>query len=326
MSMTPSTPNYDTVQESLTTLGLNPETRPIPVYNFRVSLTVFSIIVILGALLGYGQPLLGLVVTGIAWLLLAAELIQPVLAKVKPGLSQNLAVTIPARSKEFQKVVIVVPSGGQAVLPATALSEHLYYGLGLVLGLAAVLIQLAGLQNGAAILPSALLPVVGLLILAGLPEAKERKHAPINGAALTELVAMLFKARPATTTVSLLFAGSASLNSGTLELVQSLKKGPELTYVIVLGSAAGPELQLVLSEGLLHLPADPFLKETLVEVAVQKGIPLLQKNSAELSRALPLKTRKYRTITLLLPETDHEAATGRNLRELLAGFIRQIEG
>ncbi|TCL62180.1 hypothetical protein EDC14_102730 [Hydrogenispora ethanolica] len=313
------------IQESLTALGLNPETHRIPVYSYRISILVFTAVAVLGVLAGYAQPFGGLALTGIAWLLLAAELVRPVLARVKTGSSQNLSVTIPARSKEFQKVVIVVPSGGQGVLPATGLSEHVYYLVTLGLGLAVLLAHWLNLRGAVALLPLAFIPMAGLLLLALLPETRERKHSPINSAALTELVAMLFKARPATTTVSLLFSGSASLNSGLLELVRSLKGGPELTYVITLGSAAGQDLQLLLSEGWLRLPADPFVKETFEEVAAQKGITLLQKNSGEFSRALPLKTRKYRTATLLLPETEQGTATGKNLRELLAGFIRRIE-
>lgn len=311
--------SLDPVHQTLSSHGLTPEYQPIAVYDFRTSLLVFIIAGLLAALL----PAAGLWIAGIAWLLLAREVVSPLLAKVKSIPSQNLTVTIPARSKEFQRVVIIIPAGGPDLLPAAgSLRETAYWGTQLLLGLAAVICHALKLPLGP-VCSLAPLAVMAVLTLLGKPAPTGREF---DGMILAELAAILSKARPATTAVVFRFTGAGSLNSGILDLPKQLKTGPELTYIVNLAETDGPSLRLLESEGPFGLKADLFMRETLTEVAAEKGIELSAVRSRAISRVLPLKFKKYPTVTLQCPKDSGNASTARNFRELLAGFIRRIEG
>ncbi len=311
--------SLETVDQTLSSQGLTPEYEPIPVYEFRTSLLVFISAGLLAVLL----PGAGLWIAGIAWLLLAREIVSPLLARVKPGQSQNLTVTIPARSKEFQRVVIIIPAGGSNLLPAAGfLPETAYWATQLLLGLAAVICHALKLPLGPA---CSLAPLAAMAVLTLLGKRAPAERG-FDGMILTELAAILSKARPATTSVVFRFTGTGSLNSGILDLPKQLKTGPELTYIVNLAETDDQALQLLDSEGPFGLKADLFMRETLTEAASEKGIELATIRSSAISRVLPLKFKKYPTVTLRYPKASGNAVTARNFRELLAGFIRRIEG
>lgn len=311
----------DLIAENLKELGLQPEKQPIAVYRYQTSLYLFAGIGIVAAILGLLQPLLGFLLTAVALFFLTREIVRPVLARVKPTAAQNLSVTIPARSKEFQKTIVIVPLAEPNVLPSSGLSENTLYWLTLGLGTLTLISQLLKAPLGS------LVPIVLLLAIAYRLSMSKATVPPVDSASVVELAAVLSKARPATTTVTLLFTGSSALNSGLLPLVQSLKGSPELTYVVNLTSTATTNPQLIAVEGPTSYRADEFLEETLVEVAGQKEIALDIIKSRPFSKSIPLKAGKYRTITLALPQPQNPADPGatKNLRELLVGLIRQIE-
>jgi hypothetical protein len=280
--------------------------------------------------LGYNSANAGLVVTGIAWILLAAEIVQPTLSRLGAGKSSNLVLEIPARSKEFQKVVIIAPAGEQELFPeSNRFPSLIYWILQLFLGLDVVLFQVLKIWLTLPMLAfCSILPVVVMLIIAFLPRkvTSGTTETTLSASVLPELASLLMKARPATTSVMLLFTGSSSLNSGIVDLPKTLKKGPELTYVINLTESASDNFEILVTEGPLALPADPFLLDTFEEVAVQKGLTLKKIKSGTLSGVLPLKFQKIRTATIAVPcITETDSATIKNFRELLAGLIRQIE-
>ncbi len=311
----------DLIAENLKDLGLQPETQPIAVYHYQTSLYLFAGIGLVAAIIGWLQPLFGFLLTAVAFFFLTREFVRPFLARVKSTAAQNLSVTIPARSKEFQKTVVIIPLAEPNVLPSNGLSENTLYWLTLGLGMLTLISQLLKAPLGS------LVPAGLLLIIAYRLSMAKVAVPPVDSASVVELAAVLTKARPATTTVTLLFTGSSALNSGLLPLVQSLKGSPELTYVVNLMSTAAPNPQLVASEGPISYRADAFLQETLVAVAGQKGIALDITKSRPFSKSIPLKAGKYRTITLALPQSQNPADPGatKNLRELLVGLIRQIE-
>jgi hypothetical protein len=301
-------------------------TKKIPVFHFSLSIMIFIIGSLLAIGLSFLHPFSGLILETILLLLFITELDHPILAKLKPSEAENLLLTIPARSKETQRLIITTNFTTDDFTARPPQLENrifmcLIYGLGFITFLLLACTVFFKLHL---FLFMALLAILGIIILNLL--AKENHHTAglANSAILLELGSILLKARPSTTSVTLFFSGANSLNSGTLEIPKLLKGGPELNYVVNLVDWADKRINLITTDGLL-LPqqSDPLLVEILMEVAKEKMIPIQAIKFSDISPVYSLKFNKQKAISVTNPLGLPESA--KNLRELLSGLIRKLE-
>jgi len=303
-------------------LNLKAVTGRIKVFHFQSSLLSFGLGSLITILVGIHLPLLGLILQAILWLLLLREFKQPALARLMPGETKNIAVTIPARSKEVQKIILTVPFDTSAFMPTPlGLKPQLYWGLILFLGSAVLGLQLSGILLGfPPLLFWSLLPLL-LLVVSGVLPKKQRVPSGLVGcSALLECASILTRFRPSITTVILYFTGAQALNSGVQKL-PGLFKGDSPTYGLNLSPQDRPEIEIITREGFLPQSGSPLLKELLTEVAAEKSIPIKCITTSEVTPSYPFLAKKLDVISLGIPTKE----TNENLRELIVGFIRKIE-
>lgn len=303
-------------------LNLEAVTEPIKVFHFKNSLLAFGLGSLIGFLIGIYLPLLGLILQAILWLLLLREIKQPTLARLMPGETKNITVTIPARSKEVQKIILTVPFDTSAFMPTLlGLKPQLYWGLILFLGSAVPGLQLIGIMLELhSLLFWSLLPLLMLVVCGVLPQALPVPSGLAGCSALLESASILTRFRPSITTVILYFTGAQSLNSGVQKLPE-LFKGKKPTYGLNLVPQNRSEIGIVTREGFLPQSGSPLLKELLTEVATEKSIPIKCITTSEVTPSYPLLSKKANVISLAVPTEE----TNENLRELIVGFIRKIE-
>ncbi len=316
----------DFIKQETSNWEFQPATIKIPVFNFSVSLIVFVFLSLGAVAFSFSHPRGGFFVALILFLLFSTELIHPVLARLKKGSAESLLLTIPARSKETQRIVIMsnMTTDHFNALPGR-LSNRLY--LELIYGASFIaLLMVAG--NLWFKLPILLYFAVAALLIVIILKlfAKVQGHAAglANCAVLLELGTLLMKSRPSTISVSLYFSGANSLNSGALEIPKLLKQAPELTYVITLSNFLDKRIDLVTTDGLvIPRQSESLLVEMLMEVAKEKAIPLQTIKLSEISPAYGLKLKKLKVISMTNPLQIPDA--DRNMRELLSGLIRKLD-
>jgi hypothetical protein len=306
-------------------LGLEPELQPLPLYHSRTGVWIYGAGLLLGALLSWHWPWIGLITAGLFWLPFLLEPFRPVLSAIKSGKTSNLIFTIPARSKETQKVVFLAhPATDRSFAAPIFFTCSSHYFITLVLLGFTVLVLLAFHWGQSCDEPWFLfIPIFFILIFNILSHSENLSPAPLaDCTALLEAASVLTKARPATTTVTFCFAGSNSLNSGSLGVPALLKQRPVLTYLVNLGGRSASEIKILNTEGFpFPLAGDPMLIEELKEVATEKEIPFTRGRINECIGAYPLLLRKFRTVSIACPE----GVNIRDLRELLTGLIRKID-
>lgn len=297
----------------------------IPVYRFQTSLLVFIFGSLVVTFISLVSQVAGFIIEALLALLLIREFIHPVLSRVKTGQGENLTVTIPARGKEFQKIFLITNvSTDNFIDRPERFSTGLYLGLVFLLGLAVVLLQALNLLlkvDSLFLLP--LLPLLGLLyfVLPGKsPSLSETGLA--NCAVLLELGAILTKMTPFTTSVTMVFSGSRSLNSGVQGMSKLFKGCPELTYVIDLLETPNKQIEIVTQDGAIFpKPGDSLLVGMLMEVAREKEIPVQMVKMEEVTGSYPFKFKKLAAISIGTPKANSE----KELRELLVGVVRKLD-
>ena len=310
------------ITEEASRLNLEAVVEKIKVFHFQNSLLAFGLGSLAAVLIGFLFPLLGFILQAILWLLLLGEIKRPVLAKLKSREAENIVVTIPAKSKEAQKVILTAAYDTNAFIPTPlGLKPQLYWGLNLVLGFAAPVLQLTGIMlRLPALLFWSLLPI-SVLVVWGLSAKTPTVPSVLTGcSALLETALILTKFRPSITTVVLYFTGGGSLNSAVQKL-PALFKGENPTYGLSLIDQNRPEIGIVDREGFIPQSGSFLVKDLLVEVAANKSIPVKCITTSEITPSYSLLTKKMNAISLAVPTE----AANENLRELLVGFIRQIE-
>jgi hypothetical protein len=305
-------------------------TEKVPVYYLKKSIVVFSILSLLAIGLGLLTPLTGLIAQLILNVLLLLEIIHPVLARIIAGQGENLMITIPARSKETQKVLVVTGySSDSFIEPSPKINTRLYLGLMYLLSLFVLTGQILYFAFPAGVFPPlSFIFTLGMISLVFLPKTTDTSNISLNNCALlTELGAILVKTRPMTTTVHLLFSGSHSLNSGVIKIPKMLKTGPELTYVINLINLPDKRINVVTKEGvILPKDSDPVLVELLMETAREKDIHTQELKSTQITEAYPLKFKKLKAVTITNPLINaSDSNSDKDLREILTGVIRKID-
>jgi hypothetical protein len=306
-------------------LGLEPELQSLPLYYSKTSVWVYGAGLLLGVLLGWFWSWIGLIVAGLFWLLFLLEPFYPLLSAFKSGATSNLIFTIPACGEETQKVLFLAhPATDRSFAIPDFFTCCSHYFITLVMLGFTVLALLAFHWGRACADPWFLfIPIFFVFLFNVLSRGEDRKPAPFaDCTALLEAAAILVKTRPATTTSTFCFAGSNSLNSGSLGVPFLLKQRPVLTYLVNLGGRSAAEIRILNTEGFPFPKAgDAMLIEELKEVAAEKDITVTQGRITECAGAYPLLLRKFRTVSLACPE----GVNIRNLRELLTGLVHKID-
>lgn len=304
--------------------GIEAHLRKTPLYSFQTSIYIFLGLSLATSLLSLIVPISGAITSCLLLFLLILELFRPLLAKVAPHSGEIFGFTIPARNKEFQKLILLTTlSTDSFISPAPKLP--LKKQLSLVYTLAfstAVLNVLAWISGFSWFNLGALLPLAIILFLNKFQTQASTPNSLANVQVLMETAHLLLKAKSATTSVTFYFTDSISLNSGVLNLPKLLK-GNSLAYLVNLIDHHGEQINLITQEG-IFLPQtnDPFLQELLHEVATEKSLLLYDLKFPDHTAAYQLGLEKLKAITLTNPTTT---TSNKTLRELLIGLIRKLE-
>lgn len=317
------------LKEQVSAFGLTALTQKIPVYNFHISLLVFIIGGFAIGDLGFFYPLAGFGSGIIFYLLFLYETIRPNLARLKTTSGENLVVTIPARSKEIQKVIVVAALGSDSFIqppPRNSIRDYLVTIW--LLGLANVIcLGLNWLLSFKLLLLIAMIPLLGIIYFKLFGHTANQSSRLDNCAVLTELAHILAKDRPFRTSVSLLFTASGSLNSGVLGVLELLNPKLCFSYVIDLMNLPDQRINIVTADGVLvPMPNHPLLVELLMEVARTKNIPVHELKLNRITASYPLKYKKINTVSVTNPVKDDSGTDSRkDLRELIVGLIRKLD-
>ncbi len=314
------------VKNQIAALGFTAETQKISVYSLQTSIWGYVLGSLLSMVMAYFSPIVGLIMAGLFWLLLLKEPFRPTLAKIRPGRAENIHLNIPARSKESQKIVFLtgLVTDNFAEHP---FKQHSRFFISLVwlCGLAFYLMLIFSAYHRSVLFTLLTLIPILIIVILNIPI----KEAPASGvlsncSLLLEVSAILAKAGVNTTSITFCFTGTNSLNSGIDGLPKRLKGNPELKYVVNLVDWADKRINLVTTDGLLFpLQTDPFLVESFMEVAREKGVPVQTIKLSEVSASYSLKLRKLKAISVTNPLDSAES--NKNLRELIIGFIRKLD-
>lgn len=334
------------VKERAAALGIDTAVQKIPVFNFHISLLVY----IIGSLaiidLGYFLPWAGFGAALVFYGLLVSELTRPTFARIKSIPEKNLVLTVEARSKETQRVLVVTDLGTDSfVEPPPKGPIRTYLMVILVLGLVKVIaLGLNCLFSHKYMILVALAMVLGITYLKifGRSSGPGRENTSLsNAAVMMELAQILAKSSPIRTSVKFLFTASGSLNSGVLKVADLLDSRLSFNYVIELINQPDRRINIVTADGLLPtIKNHPLLVELFMEIARIKNIPvqeiklgritavntLKNKELHPYTEGNALKVKKIDTITLTNPLDGYTGADPqKDLRELIMGLIRKID-
>ena len=318
------------LERQTSTWSLSSKTEKVTVFPFQTAVGVFGVGSLMAILIGLWYPLWGVFLTGLLLITLLLEFALPILARFKTSRTENFSLTIPARSKETQRVFLIMNLSTDDFIAAPKFLNSEIYLLTLFgLGVTSFLLELVNLLLPLRIFTVlATVPILILLLLAVLPRKENAANSSLNNcAAVLELGSILTKAKPSTTTVTIFASGSRSLNSGVLGLLKQLKTGPQLTYVVNLVDLADKRINVITDEGaILSQPNDPLLVELLMEVSREKSIPVQTIKIKEFTAVLPLKLKQIRTVSVANPLLDAtELSADKNVKELLIGLIRKLD-
>jgi hypothetical protein len=314
------------IQQETATWEYQSASKKTSVFNFSVSLYVYVLLSLAAIAFSFTHPGGGLVIAVFLFLIFSAELVHPIFAKLRPGSAESLLLTIPARSKETQKLVIMsnMTTDYFNAMPSQ-MSNRTYLGLIYGAGFLILLLIAGNLRFKLPLLLYFAIAAVVIVFILKLFGKEQGESAGLSNCSISlELGAILMKSRPSTLSVSLYFSGANSLNSGTLEIPKFLKQSPELTYVVTLANYPDKRINLVTTDGLVvPQQSDSLLVEMLMEVAKEKTIPLQTIKLSEMSPAYGLKLKKLKVISMTNPLETPDA--DQNIRELLSGLVRKLD-
>lgn len=301
---------------------------PVTAYDYQWAVYLFLLAATGSTILGLWKPAAGLIGIVIIAVLAIREFYHPFIARFKGSPAENLYYTIPARSKEVQKLYLVATYATDSLFAKPQsfnfsqmlIAHHLIFICHGLIGIAAYLTGIKALWY---------IALIPLLALAGwsftFPKEKNQ-DALFNCTVLADLKNLLTKARPLSTTVTFALLGSRSLHSGVYHLLPEIKNNTKMTYVVNLTDhSTGNEPLIITSEGTLFpQSSDSTLVELLQIVAAEKGIAISQSKTTDFTEIFPLLLNNTKAVSIATPQeagSEHH----RNLRELLAGLIRKIE-
>jgi hypothetical protein len=324
---------FNAVKEQATDFGIGVSSQKIPIFNFHISLLVY----IIGSLaiidLGFFIPWAGFCAGLVFYLLLLTEIIRPIFARLKTVPGKNLVLTVEARSKETQRVLVVTDlSTDSFIQPPPLLSTRTYLITIFLLGLGTVIsLGLNCLFTHRFMLLIAVIMVLGIIYLKIFGHSSQ--NSPENGslsnsAVMMELAQILSKGGPLGTSVKFLFLASGSLNSGVLKIEDLLDPRLGFNYIIELINRPDKRINIVTADGLLLalVKNHPLLVDLFMEVARAKNIPVQAIKLNQTTAANTMKSKKINTVTLTNPLDDYSGADPqKDLRELIMGLIRKID-
>lgn len=318
------------IKEQTSAWGGPSETQKIPVHTMTTSILVFGAGSLIATWWGLSNPLAGMLFTLVMVFLLFRETTRPFLARVRAKQTENLIATIPARSKENQRVIFVTSyTTDDFIQPAPRITTRAFLTILISLEAAVILLQVLAWVFGSRILSFlSLIPIAVTLGMIFFPKQREPQDPSLdNCGILLELGSILVKARPLSTTVSFFFCGSRSLNSGVQKLPQFLKGGPSLTYIVDLINLNDKRINIVTADGgVISKPSESLLVETLMEVGREKKLPTQEFKFNQITEAYPLKFRGFKTVSVTNPLSGYAGdAPDQDLRELLIGLIRKLD-
>jgi hypothetical protein len=307
------------------------ETATIPQYNFKWTISVYLLAALIISLCGLFIPVAGIVGTLIIGMLATREFYRPLLAKFHTKSAKNLYFTIPARSKETQKLFIVTTYTTDQPFPKPQfMTDQRYLNiLSLLFFMIPIVNAFAYFAKASHLIYLVFLPVAAILHLAFFNHTVTSTQSSLeNCTVLDGLKALLLKARPLSTTVTFALIGTRAMNSGILALSEKIKSGPKLTYIVNLTEASQSNqntLQIITSEGSPVAKAgDPTLVELLQIVAEEKEIDLSETKLSGSTEIFPLLLRENKVVSVGKNQMA-DSSSNRDLRELLAGLIRKLE-
>lgn len=319
------------LSKQFATAGVEAEYVTIPRYNFQWTVSAYLILALLGSAVGFLSPLSGDLITLIIAILVIREYCRPYLAKLHPQTAQNLYFTIPARSKETQKLVIISSFATDQAFPKPGFLTVQGYllvvsALFLTIPLLNAYVYFNHTQH---LVWLVLIPTAAIIWFTFFAtRTRSTQNWLENYAALADLKALLLKARPLSTTVTFALTGTRAMNSGILALSETIKKGPKLTYIVNLISSSGSgeaKLKIITAEGSpLTRRSDPTLVELLKIVAEEKQIAVSEGRISATTDVFPLLLSENKVVSVENSRATDPSSI-RDLRELLAGLIRKLE-
>lgn len=318
------------IKEQTSTWGGPSETQKIPVHNISTSILVFGVVTLIANWWGLSNPLAGVILDLVMVVLLFRETMRPLLAKIRAKQTENLIVTVPARSKETQRVIFVTSyTTDDFIQPAPLITTRVFLTILFSLEAAVILFQTLAWILGSTIFSYlSLVTIVASLGMIFLPKRREPFDPSLdNCGILLELGSILVKARPFSTTVSFFFCGSRSLNSGVQKLPRLLKGSPNLTYIVDLINLNDKRINIVTADGgIIPKASESLLVETLMEVGREKKLPTQELKFNQITEAYPLKFRGFKTVSVTNPLSGYAGEVAdQDLRELLIGLIRKLD-
>lgn len=309
---------------------VNPQS--ISNYHFKPTIMSYLGAALIASIVTLFHRPIGFLLTFLIWIMVTREFYHPLLAKLFVGQGQNLYITLPARSKETQKLILTATYATDESFPRPFLVPTPTYLLVLSL-----LFLLLAACNGLAYFSGishyaylTLVPGAAICYWLGFNAKKipdSTKASLRHCAVLSELQTLLLKARPLSTTVTFALLGAKTMHSGALDLLRQIQNGPKLTYVVNLSELphTSEPITIVTAEGRpFTKPSDPTLVELLRMVAAEKNLPTATAKISEYLETFPLLLREKKVVSIATSR-EPDLDCNRTLRELLAGLIRKLE-
>ena len=317
------------IQEFTAPLGIDGSTLKTPIYSFYTSLWVYIMGSIILCGIGFWYPAGAFFGGLVFYLLFLREMVRPTLAVLNKTIGEDLILTIPARSKEVQKIFVITSvSNDSFIQPPRKLSTRAYLIIVYSLGLG-ILILLGSnwLMNLKLSLYLTLVFIIALISLNLLIPRTTASPSLNNCNVMVELAQILNRDRLFRTSVTFLLVSSNSLHSGVINIFKMLKPRREFNYIIDLINLPDKRINVVTADGVIWpIKNHPQMIELAMEAAHQKNIPTQEIKLGQLTATYPLKNKKIKTISVTNPLPDYTGSdSGKDLRETLIGLIRKLD-
>lgn len=319
------------LKEVFASSGYTMEEAKIPGYQYSMAVWIYIALNFTAILLSFFQPILGLILGIIFWLLFVKEIFYPMFGKFMAGQTNKYQLTIPARSKETQKLFIIHSLSTEKTLkPIPGMNQLTYLITLLGLGMMIVL----GLYLNHFFLPQSLyslyafIPLVAIGIFNRMSnQSQQATYKFHTSEVLAEVISVLSKMRALTTSITICLTDNPSPNTGLSSLLPMLKTAPELTYILNIVDSAhnsSPDIAILKQEGPFPQKGDLILQDLIREVASEKNVGIKAMTTTDFTEIFGLLLNKRKALTVLYPGPSNHLKQ-KELREILLGLIRKLD-